>query len=64
MSATCQNCKAKLSCGCQKRVASNGTSVCTQCLIAYEANLKRPKQVSSGTAPTNISVNYHGHVKK
>ena len=56
MSATCQNCKAKLSCGCQKRTASNGGSVCTNCLISYEQSLKKPKAMTN-TAPTNISVN-------
>lgn len=46
MAATCQNCKAKLSCGCQTRKASNGTSVCTNCIGRYEATLKamKPKE--------------------
>jgi len=38
--ATCSNCKANLSCGCQKRVASDKTSVCSNCLSKYEASLK------------------------
>lgn len=37
---TCSNCKSTLSCGCQKRVASNGASVCAACLTNYEASLK------------------------
>jgi hypothetical protein len=37
--ATCSNCKARLSCGCQRRTASNGTSVCSNCLSSYEASL-------------------------
>lgn len=37
---TCKNCKANLSCGCQKRVASNGMHLCSNCLFAYEASLK------------------------
>ena len=36
----CPNCKAKLSCGCQKRKASNGQQVCANCLVKYEAQLK------------------------
>jgi hypothetical protein len=36
----CPNCKAKLSCGCQKRKASNGQQVCANCLAKYEAQLK------------------------
>jgi hypothetical protein len=38
--AACQNCKSQLSCGCQKRKASNGTQVCANCLASYEAKLK------------------------
>jgi hypothetical protein len=40
----CLNCNAKLSCGCQKRVASNGKSVCSTCLNSYEAALKKEKE--------------------
>jgi hypothetical protein len=37
--ATCSNCKATLSCGCQKRKAKDGTATCTKCLASYEAGL-------------------------
>ena len=43
MAATCLNCKKKLGCGCQKAVASDGTSVCKTCKATYEANLKQSK---------------------
>lgn len=36
----CPNCDKKLTCGCQKKVASNGKPVCTNCLSSYEAKLK------------------------
>jgi hypothetical protein len=36
----CTNCNTKLSCGCQKRVASNGTFVCSKCIQSYEEKLK------------------------
>ncbi len=36
----CTHCGKQLSCGCQKRTASNGKSVCTSCITAYEAKLK------------------------
>lgn len=36
----CPNCNTKLSCGCQKRTASNGATVCSTCLGSYEAGLK------------------------
>ena len=38
--ATCSNCKISLSCGCQKRKASNGTAVCSNCITKYEAGIK------------------------
>jgi hypothetical protein len=36
----CVNCKTKLSCGCQKRKASNGVQVCSNCLSSYESQIK------------------------
>ncbi len=36
----CPNCNNKLSCGCQKRIASDGKQVCSSCLAAYENKLK------------------------
>ena len=36
----CPNCGKQLSCGCQRRTASNGKAVCTSCIAAYEAKLK------------------------
>ncbi len=41
--STCNNCKSKLSCGCQKRTASNGQQVCANCLAKYEAQIKNNK---------------------
>ena len=43
----CSNCKAKLSCGCQKRKASDGQQVCANCLAKYEAKLKAPQPKDS-----------------
>mgnify|MGYP003351488960 CR=1 FL=1 len=37
--ATCLNCRRKLSCGCQKRTASDGTSACSSCIASYNAKL-------------------------
>lgn len=36
----CTNCNSKLSCGCQKRTASDGKQVCSSCVNAYEQRLK------------------------
>ena len=45
----CSNCGAALSCGCQKRVASDGKSVCTGCIASYEISLATLKKASGGT---------------
>lgn len=38
--ANCPNCGAKLSCGCQRKTASDGKQGCVQCIPAYEKQLK------------------------
>jgi hypothetical protein len=43
--ATCSNCKKNLSCGCQKKKASDGASVCNGCVTSYEANLKQKRTI-------------------
>ena len=35
----CPNCSATLTCGCQRRVASDGKNVCTNCHTLYEKQL-------------------------
>jgi transcription elongation factor Elf1 len=37
--AKCGNCGKALSCGCQKRKASNGAAVCSNCIKSYELTL-------------------------
>lgn len=37
--AQCSNCQSQLSCGCQRRTASNGVQVCANCLSKYEEHL-------------------------
>jgi hypothetical protein len=39
--ALCPNCKSVMSCGCQKRTASNGTQVCQNCQSRYEKQLQQ-----------------------
>lgn len=36
----CSNCGKGISCGCQKRIASDGKHCCKGCLTTYEAILK------------------------
>jgi hypothetical protein len=38
--AKCANCGTNLSCGCQKRKASNGASACSNCINTLETKLK------------------------
>ena len=40
----CPNCNAQLSCGCQKRAASDGKQVCSSCITFYEQKLKAEKE--------------------
>ena len=45
--AICTNCNTNLSCGCQRRTASDGKECCTECIAQYEAKLQNtpsPKQ--------------------
>jgi hypothetical protein len=42
--SACPNCGNVMSCGCQRRTASNGTSVCSSCLAAYEVKLQNEQQ--------------------
>lgn len=41
---TCPNCTAVITCGCQKKVASDGKQVCTKCAEAYEQHLRNLKK--------------------
>ena len=41
--AKCANCGANMSCGCQKRTASNGASACSSCINTLESKLKAAK---------------------
>lgn len=55
MNSSCPNCNAKLSCGCQKRSASNGAQGCTNCITSLELSLKSNPGSSSRT-PSNVKV--------
>lgn len=59
----CTNCHAKLSCGCQQRVATNGASCCTSCVAAYNQRLSgnnsAPVTPPPSGPPTNVTVSYN-----
>jgi hypothetical protein len=48
--ASCSNCKRNLSCGCQKKRAKDGTSVCSNCIATYEAKLYPKPAVKTVTS--------------
>jgi hypothetical protein len=37
---SCPNCNHVITCGCQKRAASDGKTVCSFCINTYEDRLK------------------------
>jgi transcription elongation factor Elf1 len=43
----CSNCNQTLTCGCQRRNASNGVQVCSNCLSSYESQIKNVNQPSA-----------------
>jgi len=57
----CSNCNKQLSCGCQRRNASNGVQVCTNCLSSYESKIQIINQPSVSTeSETKVT----HHIKK
>lgn len=62
----CPNCKAHLTCGCQKRVSNQGKAGCSNCIASLNAQpvqpVPQPKntQPTSGNAPTNVQAGYEG----
>lgn len=66
----CPNCGNNMTCGCQRRTASNGASVCSMCLGHYEAKIKGLASPAKSnipvfpgiapnlgdTAPTNVEI--------
>lgn len=51
----CQNCGTQITCGCQERVASNGTKVCASCITAYEQQLTGSVQPQPQTLDENFT---------
>ena len=52
--SACPNCNTKLSCGCQKRTATNGAQVCSTCIGSYESNLRSGLQAK--ITPSTVKV--------
>jgi|APFre7841882793_1041355.scaffolds.fasta_scaffold13057_2 hypothetical protein len=57
--AQCSNCKTSLSCGCQKRKASDGAAVCNNCISRYEAGVKGMKAPNKEAQPVRKDYKVH-----
>ena len=53
----CPNCNATLSCGCQRRTASDGKGCCSSCVSAYEQKLIFNKTGGAPITPAPVSTN-------
>ena len=49
----CPNCNSTLSCGCQRRQASDGKGCCSSCIAAYEQKLIFNKPQSTSPVVTS-----------
>lgn len=58
--SACLNCGVSMGCSCQRRVASDGKSVCGSCVTAYEKKIKDTsvQKPTNSTAPSNVNVFY------
>ena len=58
--SACLNCGVSMGCSCQRRVASDGKSVCGTCMAEYEKKIKGTavQKPTNSTAPTNVNVFY------
>ena len=44
---TCTNCGATLSCGCQRKIASDNTVCCDQCIKTYEEKIQSTSSLAN-----------------
>lgn len=56
----CPNCKARLTCGCQKRVSKRGIAGCAKCVAGLNATQPKKTIVPKPNTPTNTKVVYKG----
>lgn len=59
--ANCPNCNSKIGCTCKLRKASDGSSVCLNCIMAYESSLNSKvlpqRNTSKKVAPNSPRIN-------
>lgn len=49
----CLNCDSQITCGCQRRHATDGRLVCTKCLADYEKKIAEQKQQTNNESLNN-----------
>ncbi len=49
----CLNCGSTLTCGCQRRSASDGTITCSKCIADYEKTLSEKIKTSNSSQDIN-----------
>jgi len=54
----CSNCKARLTCSCQKRVSKDGKSGCQNCIA--ELNATNTKSSPTKNDPNTVKAAYNG----
>jgi len=62
----CQNCNTRITCGCQRSTATDGTRVCTNCVAAYNAKVQKAaaKKTPGAQGPSNVTATYSGPGKQ
>lgn len=56
MASKCANCGARLSCGCQRRSSTNGTSACSGCVNTLNAKIAAEQSAAQQIAQTPTTV--------
>jgi len=56
----CPNCKARLTCGCQKRVSNKGVAGCSKCIGQLNAAPLTRTATSGANKPTKTKAYYKG----
>ena len=59
----CGNCGIQLSCGCQRRDASDGKSCCDQCIDIYERSIAPPPPPPTSIPLTVVKISVVEEIK-
>jgi len=61
----CTNCNTRITCGCQRATATDGTKVCTNCVAPYNAKIQKKGASAPGSkAPSGVNAKYSGPGKQ